>query len=132
MGLQSLTLPSCTTSICRLEELVQVISTKYSIAPDKYPDILISLTEAVNNAIIHGNKHDMSKEVEIEWCKTKKGISITVRDQGHGFNPQAVPDPTHEERLHCCGGRGVFLMKQLADDVHYLNNGNTVEIHFCV
>ena len=132
MARQSLTLTSCTTSICKLEKFIQLIAVKCNVCKDKYPDILISLTEAVNNAIIHGNKHDKSKTVEVVWCKTDKGLSFTVKDQGLGFNPSSLPDPTCDELINCCGGRGVFLIKQLADDVHFLNNGNTVEMHFCV
>ena len=132
MAVQLLELPSCTTSICKLEGFVKFIAGKHNISEEKFPDILISLTEAVNNAIIHGNKQDKTKNVEITWVKTIQGLSFTVRDEGQGFNPSAVPDPTAADRLECCGGRGVFLIKQLSDGVHYLNNGNTVEMHFCV
>jgi len=131
-AVQLLELPSCTTSICKLENFVRFIAGKHKISEEKFPDILISLTEAVNNAIIHGNKKDKTKNVEISWTKTTKGLAFTVRDEGKGFNPSAVPDPTAEDRLEMCGGRGVFLIKQLSDGVHYLNNGNTVEMHFCV
>jgi len=129
---QSITLASCTQSICKLEEFIQCVALKYEIQNDKFPDILISLTEAVNNAIIHGNKEDEHKYVHIVLKKTNGGISFTVEDEGAGFNPHNIPDPTNPEHLDCCGGRGVFLMKQLADEVHYLNNGNKVRIHFNV
>ncbi len=127
-----LKLPSCSKSICQLEQFIGVVATQYQISQDKYPDILISLTEAVNNAIIHGNKEDQNKYVEIELNKTNQGISFVISDQGVGFNPQAIPDPTRPENIGCCGGRGVFLMKQLADRVEYRDNGRKVEIHFSV
>ncbi len=127
-----LKLPSCSKSICQLEQFIGVVATQYQISQDKYPDILISLTEAVNNAIIHGNKEDQNKYVEIELNKTTQGISFVISDQGVGFNPQAIPDPTRPENIGCCGGRGVFLMKQLADRVEYRDNGRKVEIHFSV
>ena len=127
-----LKLPSCSKSICQLEQFIGVIATQYQISQDKYPDILISLTEAVNNAIIHGNKEDQNKYVEIELNKTTQGISFVISDQGLGFNPKAIPDPTQPENIGCCGGRGVFLMKQLADRVEYRDNGRKVEIHFSV
>ena len=127
-----LKLPSCSKSICQLEQFIGVIATQYQISQDKYPDILISLTEAVNNAIIHGNKEDQNKYVEIELNKTTQGISFVISDQGLGFNPKTIPDPTRPENIGCCGGRGVFLIKQLADRVEYRDNGRKVEIHFSV
>jgi serine/threonine-protein kinase RsbW len=127
-----LKLPSSSKSICQLEQFIGVVATQYEISKDKYPDILISLTEAVNNAIIHGNKEDQSKFVEIELNKTNQGITFVITDQGLGFNPQSIPDPTRPENIGCCGGRGVFLMKQLADGVRYMDNGRKVEIHFAV
>lgn len=132
MSKQTLKLPSCSKSICRLEQFIGVVAHQYKISNEKYPDILISLTEAVNNAIIHGNKEDIQKFVEIEISKTVKGLSFIVSDEGLGFNPQAVPDPTSPENIGCCGGRGVFLMNQLADKVEYHDNGRRVEIHFSV
>lgn len=132
MSKQTLKLPSCTTSICQLEKFIGVVAHKYKIGNDKFPDILISLTEAVNNAIIHGNQEDEAKYVLIDLAKTPTGISFTVTDEGSGFNPFSVPDPTAPENIGCCGGRGVFLMKQLADDVVYHDNGRRVEIQFHV
>ena len=127
-----LKLPSSSKSICLLEKFIGVVATQYQISKDKYPDILISLTEAVNNAIIHGNKEDQDKYVEIELNKTNQGLTFVISDQGLGFNPQTIPDPTKPENIGCCGGRGVFLMKQLADRVEYMDNGRKVEIHFSV
>lgn len=125
-----LKLKSTTQSICELENFVNYISNKYQINSTKYPDILISLTEAVNNAIIHGNKQDLSKTVKVSLLRTAKGLSFTVSDEGNGFDPDNIPDPTAPENLACCGGRGVFLIRELSDDVVYLNNGRTVKIHF--
>lgn len=129
---QTIELPSCTTSLCRLEEFMGAIAKEYQIHEDKFPDILISLTEAVNNAIIHGNKGDQNKQVKICLNKTDKGLSFQVTDEGCGFNHSTIPDPTLEENLACCGGRGVFLMKELSDNIAFLNEGRTVEMHFTV
>ena len=128
--MQTIELPSCSHSICALEKFVGSIASKYKVNNDIYPNILISLTEAVNNAIIHGNKQDESKLVVITHNMTKRILAFVVSDQGSGFNPSSVPDPTAPENLDCCGGRGVFLMRQLADDVKYHNNGSSVEICF--
>ncbi len=128
----TLKLASSTQSICKLEEYIQCIADKYNIQPAKYPDILISLTEAVNNAIIHGNKEHQDKYVHVELKKTPAGLTFTVHDEGSGFNPKNIPDPTSTEHLSCCGGRGVFLMRQLADEVRYLNNGRSVCMDFSI
>ena len=129
---QSLKLRSCTTSLCRLEEFMHEIAEKHSIHEEKFPDILISLTEAVNNAIIHGNKSDQNKHVRILLTETKTGLSFSVSDEGCGFNHETIPDPTLAENIECCGGRGVFLMTELSDDIAFLNEGRTVEMHFSV
>ncbi len=130
MTKKSLELPSCVSSICELERFVDAVTKRYRINKEKYPDILISLTEAVNNAIVHGNKKDIRKYVKIYMNKTPGSLTFIISDEGNGFNPMSVPDPTIPENINCCGGRGVFLMKQLADRVHYHNNGSTVEISF--
>jgi len=125
-----LVLPSRISSIAKIESFVQRVSQKYQVSEDRYPNILISLTEAVNNAIIHGNNQDEKKEVNIELCKTDSGLSFSVSDQGHGFNPKQIPDPTSADRIECCGGRGVFLMRELCDKISYSNEGRTVKMFF--
>jgi serine/threonine-protein kinase RsbW len=130
MSEQLLTLKSCTASVCELEEFITVVARKYNIHQDKYPDMLISLTEAVNNAIIHGNKSDESKLVRILMKQTMQSLVFKISDEGEGFDPSAVADPTEEKNRACCGGRGVFLMRELSDNIHFHDNGRTVEIHF--
>lgn len=127
---KTIKLSSSPTSITVLEEYLQDLLVKNQLCASKYPDILISLTEAVNNAIIHGNKSDASKEVRVNCKSSKTGISFSIIDQGNGFDPHAIPDPTSPEKIECCGGRGVFIINALADKVAYKNNGSTVEIYF--
>lgn len=127
-----LDLPSTPSSISCIEEFVKKIVTRHNISQDKFPDILISLTEAVNNAIIHGNKSNIKKKVEVKMSKVKAGISIVVSDEGKGFNPRTIPDPTKGKQLECCGGRGVHIIKELCDQVSFLNEGRTIEMIFCV
>jgi len=131
MSINKIKLPSCPEQIGELEIFLKCISEEYGIAPDKYPDMLISLTEAVNNAIIHGNGNDKSKFVKISLSQKKdKTLVFKIADEGEGFNPTAVPDPTSAELLECCGGRGVHIMKCLSDDVSYKKNGSTVLLKF--
>lgn len=90
--------------------------------------IHMAMEEAVMNAIRHGNKCDKEKEVHvlIEVCTRKFYSKVT--DQGPGFNPTEIPDPTLEENLEKTSGRGVMLMKSFVDDVTYNERGNSVEL----
>ena len=118
-------------NVSRIDSLVQKIVHDFRISPNKYGDILVSLTEAVNNAIVHGNRRDASKKVKIDYRRIHHNrLAISVSDQGDGFDPKQVSDPTCPENLEKCGGRGVYLMRQLCDDIHYRNNGSTIEMQF--
>jgi len=125
-----LNLSSCPKSIAKVEPFVNTIVDRYHISQDIYGNILISITEAVTNAIRHGNRNDASKNVSIRVSPTKDGLSFLISDEGNGFDYQNVPDPTAPENILKIGGRGVFLMRQLADQVQFTNNGSTVEIQF--
>jgi serine/threonine-protein kinase RsbW len=127
---KTLFLSSSPSSIANLEDYIQDIIHEVSICESKYPEILISLTEAVNNAIIHGNKSDESKQVQINCKCNGEVINFSIKDEGQGFDPGIIPDPTSQDRIECCGGRGVFIINSLADKVAYKNNGNTLEIFF--
>lgn len=125
-----LKLTSNPRNVCMVESYLKRIVEKYRLSPDVYGNILISLTEAVNNAIIHGNCQDESKLVKIHLQKEKDRLAIRVSDEGCGFDFKNLPDPTAPENLTKCGGRGVFLMHQLSDNVEFRDNGRTVEMRF--
>ena len=114
-----------------IESYVDRVVEKFTdINEDMYGNILISLTEAVNNAIIHGNKADESKKVRVNLEKSDNKISFKITDEGPGFDYDELPDPTAPENILKLGGRGVFLMKQLSDTVNFHDNGSTVELRF--
>ncbi|MEQ8705667.1 MAG: ATP-binding protein [Phaeodactylibacter sp.] len=125
-----LKLSSDTRNIALVESFVERAVEQYQIAPDIYGNILITLTEAVNNAIIHGNSNDESKTVKIQLKRNENCLAVRVTDEGEGFDHQSVPDPTSPEHLLQVGGRGVFLMQQLSDGINFHNNGSTVEMRF--
>ncbi len=125
-----LKLTSHPRNISMVEKFVSKVATKYKVNGELYGNILISLTEAVNNAIIHGNKNDESKQVRIQLKKLENRLTFHVSDEGRGFDPQRIPDPTCPENILKCGGRGVFLMQELSDSVTFRNNGSTVIIEF--
>ncbi len=127
---KKLSLSSNPDSITVLECYLQEILQEFSLCESKYPEILISLTEAVNNAIIHGNKQDATKRVLVSCKSNPSGIYFSVNDEGNGFDPNSIPDPTSQEKIECCGGRGVYIINSLADKVDYKNNGSTLELFF--
>jgi serine/threonine-protein kinase RsbW len=130
--LETLKITSDPNNIAQVETFVEDIRAKYNIGDDAFGNILISLTEAANNAIIHGNGADAAKTVEITCTPDDRGksISFAVTDQGKGFDYNNLPDPTAPENLDQPCGRGVFLMMQLADLVVFSNHGSTVEMQF--
>jgi len=88
----------------------------------------VGLTEALSNAMLYGNAHDPSKRVRVEVTLSEGAIRARITDQGAGFDPKAVPDPTCPENLCKNGGRGLFLMRQLLDEVSYNDRGNQVTL----
>lgn len=89
-------------------------------------DIRLCVEEAIKNAIIHGNRNDKKRAVFISYSLKGKRFEIEIEDQGNGFDPCKVPDPTLKENLLKAGGRGVFLIQKLMDEVKYNDNGNKV------
>lgn len=125
-----LKITSCKSQISKLEGYVSEIKQRFHIQEKQYPDILISLTEAVNNAIIHGNCNDTAKCVDIICAYHSDRLTFTISDEGKGFDPNTIKDPLALENIDLEGGRGVFIMKTLCDNVKYFDEGRTVEMTF--
>jgi serine/threonine-protein kinase RsbW len=121
---------SLAENIVEVERFVDQLKDKMHISDDLYGHLLISLTEAVNNAIIHGNGLNETKKV-LHQCK-KEGsiISFIVTDEGEGFDYNNLPDPTDPNNIEKLTGRGVFLMKQLTDQLIFSKGGSEVELQF--
>lgn len=117
-------------SIRTVEAFVAELAERFDIERQKYGDILTSLTEAVNNAINHGNCNDARKKVKINLIPSDCELTFRVSDEGCGFDYKQIPDPTVEENVCQCGGRGVFLMCHLTDRIAFINGGRTVEMAF--
>jgi len=113
-----------------VEKIVDDISAEMGINSNYYGKIMVSTMEAVNNAIIHGNKSDINKEVEIEFEYKGMDLKVSVEDEGNGFNYNEIPDPTLPENIEKLTGRGVFLMRKLADEVRFNEKGNKVTLIF--
>lgn len=125
-----LQLPSQPQNVAQLDVLVKNLVCKYKLSNEVSDNILITLTEAVSNAIIHGNHCDCSKMVVIKMKKLKDKLAIQVSDQGCGFTYDELPDPTSPDNIHRPGGRGVFIMQRLCDRLSFQNGGSTVELQF--
>lgn len=128
--IQKIRLRSERDCIVELEQYVKEVFDTFDLSPELYPNILISLTEAVNNAIKHGNLNDHQKVVYVETHLTQHTVRCRISDEGQGFDHSKVPDPTTPENIQMEGGRGVFLMTQLSDRIAFHNNGSTVEMEF--
>lgn len=113
-----------------VEKLIDEITGELGISKDCYGKILVSAMEGVNNAIRHGNKSMPEKFVDIEIQYRLNVLQIKISDEGSGFNPQQVPDPTVPENIESLNGRGVFLMSKLSDRIKYSSKGNTVTMTF--
>jgi serine/threonine-protein kinase RsbW len=127
---KNLNLPSHPQNVSQVEPYVHTVAERYNLSADVHGNILVSLTEAVTNAIVHGNGSDDSKRVSISLHENKGGLSFKVTDEGPGFDPNGVPDPTTADYLETCGGRGLFLMRHLSDECRFLRGGRTVEMRF--
>ena len=123
-------LPSDYQSLIEVEKIVGDVCDEFGVQEDAFGNVLIAVSEAVNNAIQHGNKNNPEAKVEIKVANQDDTFCIQVKDQGPGFSYQDLPDPTAPENLLKDSGRGVFLMKNLADEVEFQNTGSTVNLYF--
>ncbi len=130
--IERLELSSTVDSISKIEGFIERISEQSKFSDDYYGNILIALTEAVNNAITHGNQLDPNKKVSLNMETTTKDVEFTIKDEGKGFDFNNVPDPTLPENLEKLSGRGVFLMRNLADEVSFEDNGAIIRLRFTV
>ncbi len=128
--LYTLQLPSVRESITLLENLIEEIADKHQIGDDTFANMMTCLNEVVINAIIHGNKLDPTKKVIINAEVDAKRALWTITDEGEGFDYVHLPDPTADENLEKLTGRGVFIVKHLADQCVFNAKGNEVELLF--
>jgi serine/threonine-protein kinase RsbW len=128
--LYTLQLPSKEESITKLEELIESLSDTYSISDDTFANMMTCLNEALINAIKHGNKMDPDKIVIVNADVDNRKVIWTVTDEGPGFDYVHLADPTAPENVENLTGRGVFIMKHLADQFIFNSSGNEVELHF--
>lgn len=123
-------IPSLSENIRIVESFIDNVKDRFNIDDDIYGNIMVSVTEAVNNAIKHGNKSDKTKNVTLSVVCEENLMKFIIEDEGEGFDVESLPDPTAPENLDKLSGRGIFLMKHLADEVKHLDNGTKTELTF--
>lgn len=123
-------IPSLTENIRIVESFIDNAKEKFELNDDIYGNIMIAVTESVNNAIVHGNEGDKNKNVLLSLQFEEQLVRFIIEDEGKGFDYNSLPDPTAPENLEKTGGRGIFLMKNLCDDVKFENEGKRVALSF--
>jgi len=123
-------IPSLAENIRVVESFIDNAKEKFSLNDDIYGNIMIAVTESVNNAIKHGNNFNQQKNVSLSLFLDETVLKFVIRDEGLGFDYTNLPDPTAPENLEEPGGRGIFLMKHLSDEVLFKEEGSVVELLF--
>lgn len=125
-------IPAISENIRMIESFIDNSKDRFDLDEDLYGNIMIAVTEAVNNAIKHGCKSNSEKSVSLALSLTDNAIKFRIEDDGVGFDYHNLPDPTSPENLEKPSGRGIFLMKHLADEVEFFDNGRVVELSFYI
>lgn len=123
-------IPSLLDNIRMIESFIDNAKEEYQLDDGIYGNIMIAVTESVNNAIRHGNKLDPNKNVKLALSLNESQITFLIEDEGPGFDYSNLPDPTAPENIEKPGGRGIFLMRHLADEVSFKEQGKIVELCF--
>ena len=113
-----------------IESFIDNAKEQFEINDDIYGNIMISVTECISNAIIHGNQQDKNKLVHLELKMEDDQLKFIIEDEGAGFDMAELPDPTAPENIEKVGGRGIFLIRHLSDGVKFENGGKTTILSF--
>lgn len=114
----------------KLEGFLNELQSKIGFDDELYAKLMLTVSEAATNGIVHGNQLDPSKKVVLTAQSDGKNLIVTSKDQGPGFNPDEIADPLAEENLLSTSGRGVFLMNEYAEEVKYQDNGTKLVLRF--
>ncbi|MEO5675397.1 MAG: ATP-binding protein [Chitinophagales bacterium] len=128
--IREISFASLPENINRIELLLEELKAELGMSEEMEANILVSLSEAVNNAIFHGNNSNPAKKVQLKMRKDETFLTFSVLDEGSGFDLKKIIDPTSPENLNKPTGRGIFLMRNLADNIEFLEGGKKVVISF--
>ncbi len=124
------TIPSVRKELAALQQVLEELRRHCPIADDAFSNLMIALTEAVNNAIVHGNRSDPARSVRYRVECLDDAVRCVVEDEGEGFDPATLADPTDPENLLRESGRGVFIIRSLMRDVQLTNTGSGMRVEF--
>jgi len=113
-----------------IESFIDNAKETFEINDDQYGNIMISVTECISNAIVHGNKSESSKLVHLDLQMEPGLLRCSIEDEGNGFDFNQLPDPTDPANIEKVGGRGIFLMKHLSDEVKFEEGGKKTVLSF--
>ncbi|MCH8299096.1 MAG: ATP-binding protein [Candidatus Marinimicrobia bacterium] len=127
---ETLIIKSDVNELAKVATITEEICIRFGLIEDEIDDISIAVTEAVNNAIKHGNKEDSTKSIKIVFEVETDRIKIRIKDEGKGFQLEEVKDPRKNENLLKDDGRGILIMKALMDEVKVLSgsDGNVLQL----
>ncbi|MCU0400072.1 MAG: ATP-binding protein [Algoriphagus sp.] len=125
-----ISIPSLIENIKMIESFIDNAKENFEINDDIYGNIMISVTECISNAIIHGNQNDKNKLVHLELQMEDGQLKFIIEDEGEGFDFALLPDPTEPENIEKTGGRGIFLIKHLSDEVKFEEGGKKTILSF--
>ncbi|MFM2250718.1 MAG: hypothetical protein RLZZ358_1645 [Bacteroidota bacterium] len=125
-----ISIPSLIENIQVIESFIDNAKEEFEINDDMYGNIMISVTECISNAIVHGNQSESSKLVHLELQMEPGILRCSIEDEGNGFDFNQLPDPTDPENIEKVGGRGIFLMKHLSDEVKFEEGGKKTVLSF--
>jgi serine/threonine-protein kinase RsbW len=111
-----------------VEEFLENISNEVKLEKTRVNNLLLSVNEAISNAMLHGNKLDIKKKVRISVHIDESSLSISIKDEGRGFDPEKVPDPTSPENIFKESGRGLYIMRTCIDDMKYVFHTDGTEL----
>jgi serine/threonine-protein kinase RsbW len=127
-GLEILEIKSKKTELLKVEAFLKEFFEKENLPREKFNKTLLCISEAIHNAIVHGNGGNCNKNVSIEvHCKSSE-LHIIIEDEGDGFNFNNMEDPTSKTNIKKESGRGIFIMKALSQNVKFNNKGNKVRL----
>ncbi|MFN2975533.1 ATP-binding protein [Terriglobus aquaticus] len=124
-GRIELTLPSTLATVDRMEQEAERFATEHGFGEDDAANIAMAAREAAVNAVMHGNSYSSDKQVHVQLTSDQAALTLSIQDEGAGFNAALLPDPLLPENILRSSGRGIFLMRALMDEVNFrqLNPG---------
>ncbi|RKY83566.1 ATP-binding protein [candidate division KSB1 bacterium] len=123
-----ISIPSNISKIIEVEQFSEKIADLANFSEEDKDNLAIAVTEAVNNAIIHGNRYNESKKVFVTFYIIDRGVKVSVKDEGGGFDPDKIDNPLLPENLLKEHGRGIFILKSLMDEIEFKFSNTGTEI----